>query len=383
LTRANRHAVNQQAQTGETVAAPTPLAAQMIARIEQGGPLTVHEYMAACLGDSDHGYYRTAQPLGRAGDFITAPEISQVFGELLGIWAASVWQDMGVPEPVAMIELGPGRGTLSVDALRTAKALPAFRSALRLHLVETSPVLREAQRRALGDAVTGWHERLDGVPADPAIILANEFLDALPVRQLVRRDGEWRERCVGHDARQGFHLVDGRSAQLSDAERDLLPCEAADGDIAELRPGAAALLAEIARRGAHGPQAALFIDYGHAEAPIGDTMQAVSAHRYAGVFDAPGRHDLTAHVDFRALARAAEAAGMRTFGPMPQGRFLLQLGLEARCQTLMRTATAQQRQTIMSGARRLVDPTQMGELFKVMAVTVGLHGAPPPFGERG
>ncbi len=365
------------------MAARTPLATRLIARIERDGPLPVHEYMAVCLSDSDHGYYRTAQPLGRAGDFITAPEISQVFGELLGLWAASVWQDMGAPVPVALIELGPGRGTLAADALRAAASLPAFRAALRLHLVETSPVLRDEQARTLSNAVAGWHETLDGVPDGPAIILANEFIDALPVRQLVRRDGEWRERCVGHDARQGFRFEEGGAAVLSEAERNLLPDEAADGDISELRPGAAALLGEIARRGTHGPQAALCIDYGHAEAAIGDTLQAVSAHRYAGVFDAPGAHDLTAHVDFRALALAAVAIGIRPFGPMAQGRFLLQLGLETRCQTLMRTATAQQRQTIMSGARRLVDPTQMGELFKVMAVTAGLRTAPPPFGEHG
>ena len=306
-----------------------------------------------------------------------------MFGELLGIWAASVWQQMGAPEPVTLVELGPGRGTLAADALRAAKALPAFRAALRLHLVETSPVLRAAQHHVLGGAVSDWHDRLDTVPDGPAIILANEFVDALPVRQLVWRGGVWYERCVGHDPQQGFHFTQGNSAILSDAERALLPDNAADGDVAELRPGAAALITEIAQRGAHGPQAALFIDYGHAEAPIGDTLQAVSAHRYAGVFDAPGAHDLTAHVDFRALALAAEATGLRAFGPMAQGRFLLQLGMETRCQRLMRPATQEQRQAIMSGARRLVDPVQMGELFKAMALTAGVDAAPPPFGGRG
>lgn len=369
-------------QTANNQTEPTPLTRKLIARIGAEGPMPVSAYMDACLNDPEHGYYRTAQPLGRAGDFITAPEISQVFGELLGLWAASVWQAMGEPQPVALIELGPGRGTLAADALRAAKALPAFREAVRLHLVETSPVLRAEQARTLASSAATWHETLADVPDGPAIIMANEFLDALPVRQLVWRDGEWRERCVGHDAEQGFHFTEGSAAAMTAEERELVPSEPAGGEVAELRPGAPELLAEIARRGASGPHAGLFIDYGHHEAPIGDTLQAVSGHSYAGVFDAPGQHDLTAHVDFRSLARQAEAAGLKAFGPMAQGRFLLWLGLEARCQTLLRAATPEQQKSIMSGARRLADPTQMGELFKVMAVTTGLKQAPPPFGEQ-
>jgi len=367
-------------QTTNAEAEPTPLARKLIARIAADGPVPVNDFMEACLNDSEHGYYRIAQPLGRSGDFITAPEISQVFGELLGLWAASVWQSMGGPQPVSLIELGPGRGTLMADALRATKALPAFREALRVHLVETSPVLRAAQERTLAGGAT-WHETITDVPDGPAIILANEFLDALPVRQLVRRAGAWHERCVGHDAHRGFAFTEGGAAELDAAEGDLLPTNPAEGDVVELRPGAATLLDALARRSASGPQAALFIDYGHGEAATGDTLQAVSGHRYAGVFDAPGQHDLTAHVDFRAFARQASAAGLSTFGPMAQGRFLLQLGLEARCQTLIRAATAGQQQSIMSGARRLADPAQMGELFKVMALTAGLETAPPPFGD--
>ncbi len=359
---------------------PTPLARKLIARIAAEGPIPVSAYMDACLNEAEHGYYRAAQPLGRAGDFITAPEISQVFGELLGLWAASVWQTMGAPRPVTLIELGPGRGTLAADALRAARASPAFREALKLHLVETSPVLRAEQETALGSTAT-WHETLNTVPPGPAIILANEFIDALPVRQLVRRDSEWRERCVGHDAVQGFHFTQGGVAEVTARERELLPSEPEEGGIAELRPAARAVVAEIARRGTSGPQAALFIDYGHTEAASGDTLQAVSAHRYAGIFEAPGEHDLTAQVNFRQLAREAQIAGLQAFGPMPQGRFLLQLGLEARCQTLLRTATPEQRYDILSGARRLADPAQMGELFKVMALTAGLNEAPLPFGE--
>jgi NADH dehydrogenase [ubiquinone] 1 alpha subcomplex assembly factor 7 len=369
-------------QTANAQTEPTPLARKLMARIAAEGPIPVSAYMDACLNDAEHGYYRTAQPFGRTGDFITAPEISQVFGELLGLWAASVWQAMGEPQPVALIELGPGRGTLAADTLRAAKALPAFREAVWLRLVETSPALRAEQARTLASSGATWHETLADVPDGPAIILANEFLDALPVRQLVCRSGRWLERCVGHDAEQGFYFTEGGAANVDTAQREPLPADPADGNISELRPSAAELLAEIARRGASGPQAGLFIDYGHHEAPIGDTLQAVSGHSYADVFDAPGQHDLTAHVDFRALARQAGVAGLNAFGPMAQGRFLLWLGLEARCQTLLRAATPEQQKSIMSGARRLADPTQMGELFKVMAVTAGLKQAPPPFGEQ-
>jgi len=369
-------------QTTNVPIEPTPLARKLIARLAADGPMPVSAYMDACLNDAEHGYYRSAQPLGRAGDFITAPEISQVFGELLGLWAASGWQAMGEPQPVALIELGPGRGTLATDALRAAKALPPFREAVRLHLVETSPVLRAEQARTLASSGATWHETLADVPDGPAIILANEFLDALPVRQLVRREGAWHERCVRYDAQRRFLFTEGGAAVLDAADRDLLPTDPAEGDIAELRHGVATLLAEIARRNASGPQAALFIDYGHGETSPGDTLQAVSGHSYAGIFDAPGQHDLTAHVDFRALARQAEVAGLKAFGPMAQGRFLLQLGLEARCQTLLGAATPEQQHDIMSGARRLADPTQMGELFKVMAVTAGLSQAPSPFGDH-
>jgi NADH dehydrogenase [ubiquinone] 1 alpha subcomplex assembly factor 7 len=361
---------------------PTPLARKLIARITADGPIPVGDYMDACLNDPAHGYYRTAQPLGRCGDFITGPEISQMFGELLGLWAASVWQMMGGPQSIALIELGPGRGTLVADALRAARALPAFREALSPYLVETSPVLRAAQAQLLAGEAPTWHETLAGVPDGPAIILANEFVDALPVRQVVWRDSEWRERCVAHNGPNGFHFIDGASAIFTDAERDMLPSDPLEGDIAELRPSSADLMGEIARRGASGPQAALFIDYGHTERASGDTLQAVSAHRYAGVFDAPGQHDLTAQVNFLQLAQQARAVGLSAFGPMPQGRFLLQLGLEARCQTLMRAASPERQQSIMSGAQRLVDPAQMGALFNVMSVILGLSEAPAPFGEQ-
>jgi len=360
----------------------TPLARKLVARIENEGAVPVYDFMSACLGDHEHGYYRTKLPLGRGGDFITAPEISQVFGELLGLWAASMWQSIGEPETVSLIELGPGHGTLAADALRAAKALPAFREALQLHLVETSPVLRAEQERTLARYAPRWYNTLDHVPSGPAIILANEFFDALPIRQLCWRSGKWRQRCVGYDANQGFHFVDGSAVELSASQSEALPIDPVEGDIAEFRPDTTTLLAEIARRGAAEPQAMLVIDYGTSALALGDTLQAVSGHRYADIFEAPGQHDLTAHVNFRTLSLEARTAGLQTFGPMPQGRFLLSLGLEARCNSLLRAASPEQRHTLMAGVQRLLDPSQMGELFKAMAITANLGQTPPPFGEQ-
>jgi len=368
--------------TNRDDAMATPLSDILATRIETEGPIPVADFMASCLDHPEHGYYRSAQPLGREGDFITAPEISQVFGELIGLWSASVWQLIGSPETLRLIELGPGRGTLAADALRAARAVPAFRDAIALHLVETSPVLRQAQQETLGGtAAAHWHDGLETVPDGPSIILANEFLDALPVRQIVWREepGAWRERCVGFDRAAGFHFTDGDAAQIRPAERQSLPEAPSDGDLVELRPGIAPLMNDIARRGEPAPAAALFIDYGHRGEAVGDTLQAVADHRYANVLDEPGRQDLTAHVDFGGLARAARDRGLQPHGPMAQGHFLLGLGLEARCQTLMAAASADQQASLMSGVRRLVDPQRMGEIFKVMAITRGLTHVPPPF----
>jgi NADH dehydrogenase [ubiquinone] 1 alpha subcomplex assembly factor 7 len=353
----------------------TPLAERLRDRIAREGPISVEAYMQACLADTHAGYYATRQPIGRDGDFVTAPEISQIFGELIGLWAAAVWQSMGTPRRVVIAELGPGRGTLMADALRAWHSVPGLLDAVSIALVETSPSLRAIQKKRLADAgvpVT-WHARFEELPQGPLIVIANEFLDALPIRQLVRRDGAWRERCVGLDARGRFIFVEGAKA---DHDQD-----AHEGAIFEARPAVHSLVTQFAARAAQAPVAALFIDYGHDTSSFGDTLQAVRRHKYADPLAAPGEADLTAHVDFAAVTRAAKAAGLVVYGPMPQGEFLLRLGLEARRGRLLQNATNAQAEAILTGTARLVDPRQMGLLFKALAVTDTGLAPPPPFDE--
>ena len=348
----------------------TELADLIARRIRATGPLTVAEFMTEAMQHPRLGYYATRDPLGAAGDFITAPEVSQVFGELIGLWCADVWTRMGRPEPVLLVELGPGRGTLMADALRALAVAPDFRRALRLHLVETSPALRALQARMLDTAAATWHERLDAVPAGPLLLIANEFLDALPIRQFERRGGGWHERRVGlapDGSALAFALdpAPSPSAALISSQLTAAP----DGSVAEVRPAALGLADELARRLAREGGAALFIDYGHGESACGDTLQAVKRHSTHPVLAAPGSADLTAHVDFKAFAGAARAAGVRTFGPVTQGRFLRALGIELRARQLIANASAETAAAVRGGVRRLIDADQMGTLFKVLALT--------------
>ena len=339
----------------------TPLEAEIRRSIETGGPIAVAGYMRLCLGHPQHGYYVTRDPLGVRGDFITAPEVSQMFGELIGAWAATVWRQMGSPA-VRLIELGPGRGTLMADALRAAKAMPEFAAALSVHLVETSPVLRGAQEAKLATAKcpVAWHAQIEEVPEGPCIAIANEFADALPVDQLVKdRDG-WHMRMVG--------IVDDLLAFV--VSPDALPgqteIEAPRGAILESRHDQpiAVLAQRIARHGG----AALVIDYGHVATGFGDTLQAVRGHQYADPLAGPGEADLTTQVDFAALARTARRAGAQARGPATQGDFLRRLGIEARATRLKQNATPQQAADIDAALARLTAPERMGELFKVLAI---------------
>jgi SAM-dependent MidA family methyltransferase len=358
--------------------AATPLAAKLLARIAETGPVTLHDYMAACLYDPEHGYYRRAHPLGASGDFITAPEISQVFGEMLGLWAADTWARMGAPSRVQLIELGPGRGTLMADALRVLRAAPDFRAACSVALVEVSHALREEQQRLLAAAPVpvAWSERLSQAPAGPAILIANEYLDCLPIRQFIHRGGAgWLERHVAAGP-AGLSLIEGPIAEPFHG----LP-QAKEGDIYEMRPGTGPLVAELARRAEAEPLAAVFIDYGYAGPAFGETLQAVRRHRFAGLFEAPGETDLTAHVDFGAFIREAHAAGLDTHGPIPMGEFLLRLGMGARVQQLLAHAKPAQADRIRMGAARLIDPAQMGALFKVVVIRSAGVRALSPFGD--
>ena len=346
------------------------LADQLAREIATTGPMPVAQWMARALGDPQHGYYVTRDPLGAAGDFTTAPEISQMFGELIGLWAADLWLRAGSPR-VRLVELGPGRGTLMADFWRATAKVPGFHEAASLHLVETSPILRAAQARLLPHAV--WHDRLAQVPDDlPLLVIANEFFDALPVRQLQRTEAGWRERMVTHD---GTRFVAGPGALPLDA---LVPPALADapvGAVWETSPAATAIAAEIGARLVATGGAALFIDYGHSGPATGDTLQAVRAHGYADPFADPGEVDLTAHVDFAALAAAAATTA---HGPVGQGDFLLALGLAQRAEALKARADTRGRAHIEAATARLT--VTMGALFKALALTGRDWPTPAGFG---
>jgi NADH dehydrogenase [ubiquinone] 1 alpha subcomplex assembly factor 7 len=360
---------------------PTPLMAALRERIAREGVISVHDYMQACLADRGAGYYTTRQPIGREGDFVTAPEISQIFGELVGVWAATMWHSMGEPPSVVVAELGPGRGTLMADALRAWRGVPKLLDSISVALVETSPVLRGVQHETLraSPAPLQWCEAVEDLPHGPLILIANEFLDALPVRQLVREGGQWRERSVTIAKSGAFAFCAGEPIDSHALPSPLRGTDASDGAIIETRPAVSPLLSALAARAGEAPVAALFADYGHAETGIGDTLQAVRRHRFADPLALPGEVDLTAHVDFAALKEIATAIGLAAYGPMPQGEFLLRLGLASRCDRLLQIASPEQKAAILSGAARLADPRQMGLLFKMLVLQSSGLAPPPPF----
>jgi SAM-dependent MidA family methyltransferase len=348
----------------------TPLAALIAARIRATGPITLAQYMAEALMHPLHGYYATRDPFGRAGDFTTAPEMSQMFGELIGLCLAQSWLDQGRPDPFLLVELGPGRGTLMADAMRATLRVDGFHGAHSLHLVETSPTLRAEQSGRLPHA--HWHASLETVPDGPVFLIANEFFDALPIRQFVRDGSKWRERVVGlQEGHLAFGL--GPPAPVSHVAHRL--ADTTDGDIVEYCPALGPIVSDIGRRvGKHGG-AALIIDYGDWRSR-GDTFQALRQHGFVDPFAAPGETDLTAHVDFEAIALSASPARATTM--TPQGTFLKRLGIEARTARLSANLTGQALVSHLAAYRRLTDQHQMGHLFKVM----GLHPerAPPPPG---
>ena len=316
------------------------------------------ERLDAFMARANATYYARHDPFA---DFTTAPEITQVFGELLGAWAAVTWQTMGAPEPIILAEAGPGRGTLMADALRAvAKVMPAFRAALRLHLVETSARLRAAQTGLLQGAT--WHDRIEDLPPGPLLLFANEFLDALPIRQFVRRGDEWTERYVtdGAFVERGappFLLWEGAGGRA----------DALDGETVEINAAAQEIVAHLATRIAATGGAALFLDYGPAESAPGDSLQALRDGKPVDPLVEAGTADLTAHVDFAALAATARAAGAAVHGPLPQGLFLARLGLFQRSGALGRQ-NPMCAPALMQAAQRLAEPDRMGRLFKVLAI---------------
>jgi NADH dehydrogenase [ubiquinone] 1 alpha subcomplex assembly factor 7 len=300
-------------------------------------------------------YYGTHDPFA---DFTTSPEISQVFGEIVGLWAAVSWQLLGRPDPVLLVEAGPGRGTLMADALRAARrAVPDFAAALRVHLIETSGRLRGVQALRVPDAQ--WHDDLTTVPEQPMILVGNEFLDALPIRQFVRRGAGWTERFV--DAGRWIE----QPANASEVPTGRI---VAEGDIVEVNESARDFVSAIGGRLARQAGAALFLDYGPEHSAAGDSLQALAQKRPVDPLVHAGSADLTAHVDFADLARVARAQGATVQGPVPQGTFLTALGLFERTSRLARDRSPAEASALMDGARRLAEPTAMGHLFKAMVV---------------
>jgi len=329
---------------------------RLIARIRRDGPITVAEYMDACLHDPRAGYYATRPGLGADGDFITAPHVSQMFGELLGLWAAAVWTRLGRPSRLRLVELGPGDGTLMSDVLRAGKIAPGFLSAVEIVLVETSTPLRQRQAVALNGRAARWVSAIGDIGDDaPPIILGNEFLDCLPIRQAVRGEDGWRERRVGIDGAGRLSLIAGQAVDGP---------EAPAGAVREWSPELVAVGSTLGALVARASGAALLIDYGHGEPGFGDTLQALRGHQKENPVANPGLADLTAHVDFPAFLAAAGAAGAQVSPVQTQGDFLRRMGIEARASGLGR-AHPDQADKISRQLARLTAPDQMGRLFKV------------------
>ena len=352
----------------------TKLADHLRRRIALEGPLTVAEYMRQCLLNPRHGYYMDGDPFGCGGDFITAPEISQMFGELIGLWCAVAWQQMGSPTMFRLVELGPGRGTLMADALRAASGVDGFREAVDLHVVELSPALRSAQGEVLKALEPNFHDDLNGVPEGPLILIANEFFDALPIHQFERATGGWNERRIGLDDDGNFVFVAAPGLIWDSA-----PANATPGEIVEACPAAASVSWAIGKRLVSYGGAALIIDYGYAARQTGDTLQAVRDHVFYDIFSRPGEADLTAHVDFQALAEAAAGQGATVHGPVGQGEFLEGLGISVRAEALVKAARPEQVEAVRVAHHRLVDVDAMGCLFKALAISDPDLGPLPGF----
>ena len=353
----------------------TPLTAILARRIAASGPITLADYMSECLLHPAHGYYATREPFGARGDFITAPEISQMFGELMGLALAQSWLDQGAPARFTLAEIGPGRGTLMADILRATRNVPGFHAAMQLVLVEASARLRDLQRQRLAGYAVDWAESAEALPRQPLFLIANEFFDALPIRQFRRQANGWSETMI--TLREGaLSMALAPAAGLTALQPHL--AETADGDIVEICPTAGAVVSAIAARIAEYGGAALLVDYGN-WGTRGDTFQALRQHRFADPLAEPGLADLTAHVDFRALAEAARehgGAGIRC-SFTTQGDMLSRLGIAARSSRLAAELSGAQLAAHLAATRRLTDDKEMGSLFKVLALYPNTSSPPP------
>ncbi len=371
----------------KTTPTRTPLEERLLRLIDDHGPIRVGDFMSDALCHPQHGYYSTSVPFGKEGDFTTAPEISQMFGELLGAWVIQSWEDIGAPSVVNLIELGPGRGVLMEDMLRTAaKVAPKFLKAVHVYMVETSGRLRyEQTKRMTGSKVpVTWATEMHDIPLAPTIIVANEFFDCLPIRQFVRTASReekcWRERLIGTTGIGDARRLSFELSHQTYASPEGAPSGAKPEDVFETCETAEDIIREMTSRFEQHKGRALIIDYGHGRSGFGDTLQAMRNHHFWPPLETPGKADVTAHVDFAALSRTARQAGAMVHGPILQGQFLAQLGLEQRALALAKhTTSEQQRKEILSGARRLAHPDEMGTLFKALCVQTEGLGIPAGF----
>ena len=352
--------------------------------IRASGPMPLADYMQICLHDPAQGYYSSRKAIGSEGDFVTAPEISQMFGELIGVWCASVWQAMGAPASFTLAEAGPGKGTLMADLLRAGQSAPGFIDAAKVRLIEASPLMMGEQRKALAsfEGKIVWVDSTDDLLKEPLILVANEFLDCLPLRQFVKSGPVWRERCVGFDESGGLTTVLGTTTLPT----EFLPPgheNEPDGAVFEVSPAREARVSGLAQHLMEAGGAALLIDYGHTETGFGDTFQAMRGHAYADPFAEPGRVDLTSHVDFLALAAIVTATGLTAPPLVTQSQFLLAMGLLERAGQLGHGGTPKTQERVTAEVQRLAGPEAMGSLFKVLSMadnrTANRLSELPPF----
>jgi len=359
----------------------TPLENKLRDIIKTDGPISVSHLMRIAANDTDYGYYQSRDPFGTLGDFITSPEITQAFGEIIGLWCLTAWQNAGCPDKTILIELGPGRGTLMLDILRTVKKiLPKFMESIELHLVESGTTLRQQQRLTLKDYHVTWHDFISTIPQGPSLIIANEFFDVLPIDQyLMTKDG-WHERLITHDPKENklsFITVPVSKKKISKFRFEISKAET--NSIFERNRSAEKFAESIAKRIFSNGIAALLIDYGYVKSGFGDTLQAVKSHQYYDPLTDIGNADLTAHVDFANLEAIFKKTGVAVHGPVLQRNFLTTLGIEHRTMTLVKKATTEQALLLIKGCQRLIAQNGMGSLFKVMAVTPKNASTPEGF----
>ncbi len=352
---------------GSALCGMNRLGEKIASLIRTAGPISVSDYMALCLFDPEHGYYMTHEPFGVEGDFVTSPEISQIFGELVAVWLFQAWQGCGSPLPATIAEIGPGRGTLMKDMIRALQQLaPDLAANATFALVEASPRLTAIQQETLRDtgACLEWHSSVESLPKHPLFVAGNEIFDALPFRQFVKHEGKWLERAISLDSDDAFRFGVGTASLSAEALPEGI---APDGSIFEIAPIRESMMSMIAALIDRYEGAGIFFDYGHSRPGFGDTFQAVRRHLHEGVFDNPGQADLTSHVDFSALASIVHSHGL-SYEVVTQGKFLIEMGLLERAGQLGRNADDIRREKITSDVERLAGPDQMGELFKVLKI---------------